>query len=132
MTDPILRDSMMDSAMFALDGLAHRQQVIGRNLANIDTPDFQAQSLSFEGVLKQQMSRSGSMRLNVTHTGHLAAATPAVSVQINPRQGGSARADGNNVDLDVELNELGETSLRYQAMTSSISKKLSLLKYLAR
>jgi flagellar basal-body rod protein FlgB len=47
------------------------------------------------------------------------------------RTGGSMRADGNNVDIDVELMEMTETGIAYQALTQAASKKLALLKSIA-
>ena len=131
MPDPITSDSAFRVAMLALNGLAKRQEIIGRNLANIDTPGYQAQALNFESTLRQAMNEPDKVSLQVTNPGHLPATQQEGSFQIASRQGGSWRADGNNVDIDVELNQMAETGLRYQALTQLVSKKLLLLKAIA-
>ncbi|NLG73588.1 MAG: flagellar basal body rod protein FlgB [Chloroflexi bacterium] len=132
MTDPILSDSALKAARFALDGLARRQEVIGQNLANIDTPGYKAQTVDFETALKRSLEKGTSMRPQKTHPGHrIASQAEPGRVQIELRRGGSQRADGNTVDLDTELLEMSETGLRFQALTTLVSKKLSLLKTIA-
>jgi flagellar basal-body rod protein FlgB len=44
-------------------------------------------------------------------------------VGVELRQGGTERADGNNVDVDVELTQMAETGIRYQALTQLITRK---------
>jgi flagellar basal body rod protein FlgB len=52
-------------------------------------------------------------------------------LQISTRKGGSTRADGNDVHIDQELEQMSETSVSFQALTTAITKKLSLLKLIA-
>ncbi len=118
----------------ALDGLSLRQQVIGHNIANAETPGYQAQAVSFEDQLAKalQSPAATGTPLALTRTGHLAApALPTEQVRIVQRPGGSARLDGNNVDIDSEMSLLAETSIRYQSLTQLVSRKLALLKAIA-
>ena len=39
----------------ALDGLSSRQAAISSNLANIDTPGYQAQTVDFETALQREV-----------------------------------------------------------------------------
>ena len=41
------------------------------------------------------------------------------------------RLDGNNVDIDLEMSQMAETSIQYQSLTQLVSKKLALLKSIA-
>lgn len=132
MSDSLFADAGFRSAQTALDGLALRQEVIGRNLANVDTPKYQAQTVSFEETLQRLEQPSPTLALAMTHAGHLAPrSSQTEAVQIANRTGGSSRADGNNVDVDQELTEMAETGIRYQAMSQLVSKKLLLLKSIA-
>ena len=45
---------------FALDGVVDQQQVIANNIANQDTPGFQASEVSFESSLAQALGGTGS------------------------------------------------------------------------
>jgi flagellar basal-body rod protein FlgB len=42
--------------------------------------------------------------------------------------GTSTRADGNNVDIDHEMELLGEANLNYSAMTQVMSTRLGILR----
>jgi flagellar basal-body rod protein FlgB len=133
MSDPILNDSAMRTARFALDGLALQQELIGNNLANIDTPGYQAQTADFQTTLRRALDagENSPARMAVTHAGHVQPDVRPDSVQTLLRTGGSRRADGNNVDVDVEMAQMGEAGIAYQAITQLVSKKLLLMKNIA-
>ncbi|HEY9077893.1 MAG TPA: flagellar basal body rod protein FlgB [Anaerolineaceae bacterium] len=129
----MIDDSAMQAARIALDGLSQRQQVISHNLANVDTPGYKAQMVSFEGALSRAISQNkSSIQMQTTSEGHITGSgAGSMSVQVTERPGGSTRADGNNVDIDTELIDQTETGLRYQAISQVLSKKLILLKAIA-
>jgi flagellar basal-body rod protein FlgB len=133
MADRILNDRATRAAQFALDGLAKRQEAIGRNLANVDTPGYHAQNVNFEETLQAALRQEDrpTLQLARTSAGHLGGAAEKPLLLLSYRQGGSQRADGNNVNIDTELTQMAETGLRYQALTQLISKKLLLLKSIA-
>lgn len=132
MTDPLFSDAAFRTSQTALDGLALRQEVVGRNLANVDTPGYTAQSVSFEDTLQRAESQTATVRLNITNAAHqLGDSDRTGLVRLQPRTGGSVRADGNNVDVDQELMEMAETGLRFQAISQLVSKKLLLLRSIA-
>ena len=127
MSDKFLFNSVYDTLKTSIDGLALRQQVISRNLANVDTPGFHAQTVSFEQALQtaQKPTTLPALQLAVTQPAHLVGVepTPREAIGVAERQGGTERADGNNVDIDVELTQMAETGISYQAMTQLISRK---------
>ena len=132
MTDSLFSDSATRAAKFALDGLSLRQQAISRNLANIDTPGYQAETVNFEETLKHMIDHSSSLPLAITNTSHQVAVSSEPSVSVSMRPGGSFRADQNNVDVDVEMTDMSEAGIQYQAVSQAISQKLLLLKTLAK
>jgi flagellar basal-body rod protein FlgB len=133
MTDPILNDDALRAAQFTLNGLARREEVISRNLSNVDTPGFQAQTVDFESSLARAMTGGETMPMTATNPAHMggAGSQPAPAIQTRARQGMAWRADGNDVDIDVELNQMAETGIRYQAISQLASKKLILLRSIA-
>jgi flagellar basal-body rod protein FlgB len=131
MTDPIFSDKAFLSAEIALDGLSRRQEAIGKNIANVDTPGYHAENITFEDSLNRALQSSASLTLEKTDSSHLGLSSDVQGFQLQKRQGGTERADGNNVDINVELSQMGETSLRYQALSQAVSKKLAFLKNLA-
>ena len=132
MGDSLFSDSATRVAKTALDGLSLRQQAISRNIANVDTPGYQAKTVNFENTLKSVLNQNKSLPLKTTSSAHLASAANKVAFTLSNRPGGSFRADQNNVDVDTEMSDMSETGIQYQAVTQLVSKKLQLLKTLAR
>jgi flagellar basal-body rod protein FlgB len=89
-----------------------RHNLIAANLANMDTPGYEARDISFADELRQAMERP-PVKLS-----SLSLEPPAPLV----------RGEGK-VDLDREMARLAENSLMHDAMSRLISKKFELLKY---
>lgn len=87
----------------ALDALSMRQRVIAHNIANVQTPGYQARRVDFENTLAAAVRQgSGSV-------------APSIGVSLEP-----TREDGNNVNLDTEVISNTDTSLRYQLATRAV------------
>ena len=95
----------------ALDGLALRQRVIANNVANIQTPGYQAQRVSFEDELSQAVTRGSG------------AVTAQVARSLEP-----TREDGNNVNLDTETMSSVDTTMRYQLALRAVDSEFSVLR----
>ena len=132
MSDSLFSDISSRTAKLALDGLSLRQQAISRNLANIDTPGFKAQTVNFQETLTRMVDKGNLLPLTITDESHLTTEASETGFSLMMRPGGSSRADENNVDVDVEMTDISETGVQYQAVEQAISKKLMLLKTLAR
>ncbi len=133
MEDLLSSDVTLRAAKMALDGLSLRQQVISQNLANVDTPGYQAREVNFEDALKSAFEQQEDLPLANTNPAHipLAGVSLESGAAVSARPGGSERADGNNVDINVELTDMSETGIEYQALTQAASRKLLLLKSIA-
>jgi flagellar basal-body rod protein FlgB len=105
----------------AMSGLAARQRAIANNVANVDTPGFKASEVRFEDALKAAISRGAGA--TVTQSSLNAAASRSTLVDAT-----TTRADGNNVDIDREMELLGEANLNYSAMTQVMSTRLAILR----
>jgi flagellar basal-body rod protein FlgB len=123
MGDSRIRFSGADNYLrAAMSGLTARQRTIANNVANIDTPNFKASEVRFEDALKNAIrgGRAGnspdqaSLNADVSRTS-LSDAT-------------SSRADGNNVDIDREMQMLSEANLTYSALTQVMTARLSTLR----
>lgn len=124
-------DSGFISAKMALDGLSLREQAISRNIANVDTPGYQAQTVNFESAIKTALKKTEGLALKQSSSGHLAAPAQSAGFERVNRPASTLRADQNNVDIDAELTEMTDTALRYQTVSQTVSKKLVLLKAIA-
>ena len=106
----------------AMSGLAARQRAIANNVANVDTPGFKAAEVRFEDALKTAVSRSQAGG-TINQTDLNASASRSTLVDAT-----STRADGNNVDIDREMEMLGEANLNYSALTQVMSTRIGILR----
>jgi flagellar basal-body rod protein FlgB len=133
MFNSINSDPTIGAVEQSLGGLSMRKDLISQNIANVDTPGYQAQEVNFEGALQQAMNMGNRLPLTTTSAMHIST-VPSMTgdiTQVGLRQGGTERADGNNVDIDQELTQMSETGIRYQGLTSAVNIKLNLLKTIA-
>jgi flagellar basal-body rod protein FlgB len=127
----LFNDDGLHAARLALDGLSIRQQVISRNLANVDTPGYRSQMVDFETTIRRALDQDTGVRLERTSAGHMSGPAGSMNLRVTNRPGGILRADQNNVDIDTELVQMSETGIQYQAISQEISKRLQLLKAIA-
>ncbi len=123
-------DRTLEALSKSLDMRAEKQVVISSNIANADTPGYQAQALDFEGELANALTLDG-MPLERTHAGHVGSGSSLEGIQgeIHNQINNVVREDGNTVDRDAEMFSLSENQLLYNAAADLLKKKLALLKY---
>ena len=113
----------------AADGAWMRNQAIAHNIANVDTPGYKRQDVSFEAELKHALKASKYVSLDekVDHLNQNGLS------RINPRtysdySGYSYRLDRNNVDIDTGNVELASNQLKYNALVQSINEEFNNIK----
>jgi flagellar basal-body rod protein FlgB len=113
-----------------LDAMALRQQVIANNVANINTPGFKKQDVSFEDSLASAIESKQNSNSFKAKSGEFSTVNPLndVEIKVSTVKGTSMRYDGNNVDIDEEMSKLAETNIRYQAMSKLMSERFGGLK----
>ena len=120
----------------AMDFRAQRNIVLASNVANIDTPGYQARERVFETARAEAVRAREPGPLRVTDSRHLdgRVATPLELVQPQLIRSGNpvATKDGNSVDLEREMAKLSENQIGFQALTQMISHKFMLLKTVIR
>ena len=113
-----------------LDSLWMRQNLTMNNIANVDTPGFKSQYMTFENELAQKIR--SALTVKKTSMKNVARGIenmrPSVHITLNE----STRLDENNVDMDQEQVELARTAYEYQFMISSVSSDLSRLRSAAK
>jgi flagellar basal-body rod protein FlgB len=111
----------------ALDGVWQRQKAISGNIANYETPGYKAKKVSFEAAMKSEMEK------NISHSAYdpLRARREIEQMKIHTTVDvkGAERADGNNVNLDVENIDLAKAQIQYQYLVRSMTDTLSRLRY---
>ena len=116
----------LDSSKFALFDLAdrrlawvdRRQQILAQNVANADTPHFQARDVT---PFAAQLASAGIVPAQ-TNPMHLAGTLPA-GAKAAPTPGERA-PDGNAVSLDVELSKIADTDATHELVGDLYRKYL--------
>jgi flagellar basal-body rod protein FlgB len=118
---------VMDSSQIGLFDLAEkrlmwtaqRQSVLAANIANANTPTFQARDIqSFDSVL----SDSGSIEPARTQPAHMAGTVPTGLASLTTDPPKARALDGNTVSLDQQLTKVADTETT-QALVTTIWKK---------
>lgn len=111
----------LDFQAQALSLRAERQRVLAGNIANADTPGFQARDFDFAKALSTAVSGttpSSAGATTVTDTRHLkvsARGGQAGGADLAYRLPEQPRMDGNTVDMDRERANFADNSVRYEA-----------------
>jgi len=117
----------LKSMQLVLDYHLDRQNLIHSNLANIETPYYQSQDVGFS--LQESFAE---LPMNATHKTHLSLDS---SVGIKTRVFGDGVIqpgnDHNTVSLEHEMAKLSSNSIRYQALSDIMSRRLAMLRYSA-
>ncbi len=100
-----------------------RNEAIANNIANVDTPGYKRQDVSFEEELKKALggNRYQSMDEKVAGLKTAALKPRAFTDYANF----SYRLDGNNVDIENENVMLAENQLKYQGLLTSINTEFT-------
>ena len=113
-----------------LDSLWMRQNLTMNNIANVDTPGFKSQYMTFENELARKIQSALSVKK--TSMKNVARGIENMRPSVHTTLNESTRLDVNNVDMDQEQVELARTAYEYQYMISSVSSDLSRLRSAAK
>ncbi len=119
-----------------LDLRARNHNQLAGNIANAETPNFVAKSISFEKELKDAFNGSRMPRpaSGAPHPRHIP--VKGMSSRIEEVEGTVEEApaaisgrDGNRVDIEHEMGKLAENQILYNASIQILAKKFEGLKY---
>lgn len=112
-----------------LDYLWGRQNLTLNNIANVDTPNYKSQYLSFEEELEKRISAARSQQGSMRAVGNAIGSSRAT---LHTTASEASRLDENNVDMDQEQVELVRTTYEYQIMSNSITNEMNRLRSAAK
>lgn len=110
----------------AADASWIRNEIISNNIANVSTPGYKRQDISFEDTLRRQLKSTRYTSLDKDISEVSLNKLEAKIYTDSP--GYSYRIDGNNVDIDTENVELVSNQIKYNGLKDSISQEFSRLK----
>lgn len=129
MTDRVFNRTF-DAIAKSLDMQSQKTKIISANIANADTPGYQAKRIDFEDALSSALSLEDAPAMR-THRNHIAAGGEInhINPEIYNDPNNIVREDGNTVDRDAEMIALTENQIRYNATMEALNRKIALLRY---
>lgn len=104
-------DLATSSIYEAMQGLWAQEQASANNLANVNTPNYKAEDVSFESSLAQAINDGDPTQMQVTTTQSTAPADQT----------------GNNVQMGTEMVDEQKASMQFQTMVDAMNAKFQLL-----
>jgi len=108
---------------------SRRAELIAANLANADTPHYQARDLDFQAALAQALDGGqfeADAGLRRTDARHLALGDADLGgVEILYRTPSQASLDQNSVDVQAERARFADNAMRYQATMRFLDSRFS-------
>jgi len=103
-----------------------RSEMLARNLANADTPNYKATDINFQKALAQALGEKSAGTLKATQAMHMAnmnstgSNIDGLQIEFIERQ----PLAGNTVDVSMEQAEFAKNAIHYQASLNFINSQL--------
>jgi len=125
--------SLFRIAASRMQYLAERQNVIARNIANADTPNYMARDLKpFDGSVSGQAGAGvsgGQLALVQTAAGHMGGATSIASGSAPAVSGGdSEKPDHNRVSIEAEMVKSADNANAFALVSAAYAKSVAIMK----
>jgi flagellar basal-body rod protein FlgB len=98
-----------------------RHGVLTSNIANADTPNYKTKDMKFKQTLDDEIE------LKTTDPKHIKTTDNNMSNEIKIETS-NTWADGNNVELDMEVAKMTENAMMFQAGISMFTTKIQMFK----
>lgn len=121
MSEPVAK-----SLIRMLDFSTQKQKVLSRNIANVGTEGYQREDVRFSEVLSENMTPI----LKKTRPEHLPqelGADPENRFEVTCDQSKDLASGMNNVDIDTEMAEMAENTLKYKFASKKMGDYFKLM-----
>lgn len=105
-----------------------KQKVISNNIANVDTPNYKAKTVSF----KQEFNNALSLSAKRTNGRHFEFQSKQEPFRIVENTGVTYNTNGNSVDIDKEMTNLAQNQIYYNSLIESLNREFNSLKTVIR
>jgi len=124
-----IEDPTVAALRTTLSRASRRAALVASNIANVDTPGYQALELQFQDALGSVGTAGDVERTDPGHMGTQTSPDDPGTVVTQPAT--RVRNDGNTVDVDREMTVLAAMQGRYSAAAEMVRKRFALLLYSA-
>jgi flagellar basal-body rod protein FlgB len=115
----------------ALKLRGHRQEILGSNIANADTPNYKARDIDFKAAFDAaRTGSSANQPLQATNVRHLqpSSTVDLFAPSLKYRNEQQPSIDGNTVDMNTEMKEFTDNAIRYQAAVTFMTRRIESMK----
>jgi flagellar basal-body rod protein FlgB len=125
---PLNLDAYLGVHADALKIRGQRTEVLARNLANADTPGYQARDIDFRAALAQAGGAAGAdapVAMRATNVNHISTAetSDTSTANLKYRVPLAPALDGNTVDVQMEQAAFAENAVRFQATLTFLQQR---------
>ena len=94
-----------------------RHQILASNIANVETPGYRAQEVDFRETLRNAFVESSANTPGTTEP-------PRRTEDLEAPMG----ADGNSVDIDLQMAKLASNSGRFNTLAKILGKRFTMIR----
>ncbi len=118
----------LDLLRKGLDVSAMRNKVVANNIANVNTPGYKRQIVSFEDAMAKAFDGKQELAGRRERDEHIPIGEPGwreIGPTLITDRAHLMRNDKNNIDIDVEMTDLAKNTMTYQVAGQRISSIFS-------
>jgi flagellar basal-body rod protein FlgB len=130
---------MLDVMHMSLNAATMRNDVLNNNIANVTTPNYKRQDITFQAQLERALDSEKyqpEIELNTTDDRHIKAYKPIDYRSVTPNKitefNTYQNNNGNSVDIDTEMLESAKNTMYYNEIAQRMSKEFNKLEFLLR
>jgi len=123
-----------DLTLFAMaqrqiDYLARRQSVLSENVANANTPNYKSKDLTPVSFKDLMAPPAEAVRASVTNPMHISPEVEPVRFEeINEHRPEESKPDGNEINVEDQMQKIGDIKGDYELAVNLMMKNISMLK----
>ncbi len=118
MANTAIFDRTINQIQDRLSLITHSHRLTSHNLANVNTPGYQAKAVSFSNHLQESIKQE-QLRLTQSDPRHLAPEALPMAAEVEEK---------GPVSLEQEMMRLAKNSVEYQYMVTILNRKFASLK----
>jgi flagellar basal-body rod protein FlgB len=100
----------------SLDATSARHRVVATNIANVNTPNYRAKTLKFEGAFQEALAKGDHQK------------ALKARVLVEERENAPVKADGNSVHLEHEFGELQKNRMAHDTYNAILRQRISMIR----
>lgn len=125
-------DTTSEALAQTLNYRLQRHNITSANIANAETPGYNAKKIDFEEALARAIDLEGLGATHTPHNDHIPLGTGSIArsrVDVYDNPDVNISNDKNTVDMEKEMAMLAENTILYKAAVELINKKLAQTRY---